>query len=1270
MLMELRRFPLICTWLILLAPQAFAADSTTTQSTRPAVVIGIDPSVIKKLAGVFGDAGLNLRASDGATDLPSDAVVLLQPGHDIPQAMATALGEHVRRGGSLLLVLSNTSSIAPNRLAFMLPTTAWRIYNDRGFGGPISATEFDADFFGSDAKIGKLPLAYHIDIQPVDAVERGQARYERFARIVQSTEWIKQAQKPGDTFWTRSLINREWTTRVRGDNQAGDGLLVTGRYGAGRVAVFGAGADQLDAWAGDSSAAVRKIVDWLTVSTMPVPTSSVSLKVTHQIDYAARQIKVSVTNTSDVAADTQVIARLLTWEGTFDTDVSKPLSIPAGATADVTLDIPPITATSFQALDHADVWDVRLGVLTDGGADVTGESRFPIDLGANPRVSVSLDDLYAQPYPFDGPKPETMPHFQARLGSGTTRYTYKPGETVHVTVRVANGVSNIAPQSQVKDLVNAGNMSVSALTDGNTKSELTPTHTIEAFGMWNGADKQDNAIEFTWPEPRTISSVTLVGSADDLHKHLRKNPGSAIVEIDGNEVARAEELDKRFPAEMGRVRISFAPTKGSKLTLKIPWTPAAPRSAPSLTEVEIDGSAADEKTSPDAVHGMADVKLVDAETNAVVATKQAAVEVGSDDVASTAVDMAVPDQIAGQPHAFRIEATFAGHSSAAPLLVTNPAHPLHDITELNPQGTMSFGFIVTRGFRTFFDIGTGTQEMPDPWQSPDDLIWCYEHLLKQESDQATTKANRLYVSSDDFRHYSSPWRTFPNGQSVMELGAANLYAAVQRPDWPATTVVRYEFSDRWDTGPTVDALHSWQDYTEFDRYLRHTTGKGLQGRTRPELAKEIKEHFSAQWMAYQKAAYLKALHDLASPFEAAGKKVYLSAQGVPLVSGPDADVVYKMVRGMSDDSTWGMDNEDVPLTTGRQMGMLAFNPSAAMSTLFMWGWDSAILDNPYWRVPVGTTEPSRRNQYDQAWRGTIDWDGSYKSIHTYGYNANGGTSYQMHGNDWQEMWRAAERLALIRPEAPLGAGVIISTAKLNQPGSVSFSGNGSDPQTTAGALLARVPNVVRRLQEAGVSVPFAANVSALKNWKGDTPLILLNLHEFSDDEIAILKSLRDRGVKLVALVGPQDQPTLSPSARELIHAPDNWSGGKGTETITATDGTIACPVDAHDLTAAQAADLQSAMTRVGDVPITYPPGAGGYGFVSSGMKFIVVEDWREQPRTLELRVRAATGAQRATAVELNDHLSLPVKRDGADWVIELNTRPGDGNLMMLREESL
>jgi hypothetical protein len=85
------------------------------------------------------------------------------------------------------------------------------------------------------------------------------------------------------------------------------------------------------------------------------------------------------------------------------------------------------------------------------------------------------------------------------------------------------------------------------------------------------------------------------------------------------------------------------------------------------------------------------------------------------------------------------------------------------------------------------------------------------------------------------------------------------------------------------------------------------------------------------------------------------------------------------------------------------------------------------------------------------------------------------------------------------------------------------------------------------------------------------------------------------------------------------------------------------------------------------LPIHFETGSTGYGFVSNGRQFVVIEDWREEPRTLHLRVRAGTGAT-AVAIGVNDSTHLPIRKDGHDWLIDVPTRPADGNVVCLQEE--
>lgn len=85
---------------------------------------------------------------------------------------------------------------------------------------------------------GKLPwfrTGYRWRLRPVHAAERGETRLECLERDI---PYLKLPRKPGEAFHSRPLLNRNWKTRLRADDPAGESLLITGQYGAGRVALF------------------------------------------------------------------------------------------------------------------------------------------------------------------------------------------------------------------------------------------------------------------------------------------------------------------------------------------------------------------------------------------------------------------------------------------------------------------------------------------------------------------------------------------------------------------------------------------------------------------------------------------------------------------------------------------------------------------------------------------------------------------------------------------------------------------------------------------------------------------------------------------------------------------------------------------------------------------------------------------------------------------------------------------------------------------------
>jgi len=184
------------------------------------------------------------------------------------------------------------------------------------------------------------------------------------------------------------------------------------------------------------------------------------------------------------------------------------------------------------------------------------------------------------------------------------------------------------------------------------------------------------------------------------------------------------------------------------------------------------------------------------------------------------------------------------------------------------------------------------------------------------------------------------------------------------------------------------------------------------------------------------------------------------------------------------------------------------------------------------------------------------------------------------------------------------------------------------------------------LHEAGLSIPFAANASSIAKWKGTAPLVILDLNAFSDAEIQSLNQLQSRGVPMAAFGDPA---TLSPAAKNLFTKPGTTLIGRSAEGLE--------PNDANALAAHLIETLQ--------IPLRFSAGIAGYGFTTGDTRFLVAEDWLEQPRTATIRLKA-TGSH-ATACLVNDHTPLKVTRDNSTWVIDIPMRPGDGALIALRE---
>jgi len=227
----------------------------------------------------------------------------------------------------------------------------------------------------------------------------------------------------------------------------------------------------------------------------------------------------------------------------------------------------------------------------------------------------------------------------------------------------------------------------------------------------------------------------------------------------------------------------------------------------------------------------------------------------------------------------------------------------------------------------------------------------------------------------------------------------------------------------------------------------------------------------------------------------------------------------------------------------------------------------------------------------------------------------------------------------------MGAGLVMSSSYYADPAHTQFScGEAFD----ANELIPIYARVFEYLHMAGVGISFGANVSALENWKGDAPLILMNPGAFSGTEVATIQRLLERGVHIAAFAGGE----LNVAAN-LLKQP----------------GIVLLEGEAKDLTPSAATTLFPRIHAGLKLSIIFPEGTTGYGFRMGKTNFIVVEDWLEEGRETTLRVRALGPAKTATACNVNDHVNVQVQRDGEHWHLAITLRPGDGTLFALEENT-
>jgi hypothetical protein len=365
------------------------------------------------------------------TSEPLPPLVVLSRCKDAPKPEhVKRLEAHLRNGGALLLGIDGVTTETAHDWHVFLPSHAWRAWGIIGQRTQARLGEVDPTLFPQELGTPLLEATYY-NVSPRLAVERGMMRYEQLTR----TKFDNAAfpiWNAGDAVWTRSLLNRDWQVRLRMADGEQSPLLVTGKYGAGRVALVGTKLSALDAW--DQKTPIWKpLVDWLLE---PRTTEQPKVEVSGQAKHDGRSRFVSLQLKGPAKQSLECLARFSTWENIHVSDTNHPVTFDATGLLQLRLPLP--AASVRQATKVRDGWKVRIGVFQRGGSQLAWQTDLAVECRSNWQVDLRSEDLDVRPYPYaSAPQPSDVACFQARMAAGTNSYAYKPGSKLQLKARPA-----------------------------------------------------------------------------------------------------------------------------------------------------------------------------------------------------------------------------------------------------------------------------------------------------------------------------------------------------------------------------------------------------------------------------------------------------------------------------------------------------------------------------------------------------------------------------------------------------------------------------------------------------------------------------------------------------------------------------------------------------------------------------------------------------------------------------------------------------------------
>ncbi len=1269
---------LIC-WIFAVCLALSGCPAANAQTPAPApldlAVAGSPPEAAAFLVAARS-AGTNIVAADTLlAGAPGILVYGAEPktGPAQPEKLCAGIERLLQAGGTLIVHLPHADP-ALKAMERFLPVNGWTFGRDDEKRSDTGAVAPPGSEFAECLKTPGLLLPDRYDLHlPYSTMEGGQDRYEP-ARL------------------GKELLNTDWRVLLTCDTDGRLPLLVEGRYGAGRVFIFGGSltAGPLERWQG-----YPDFIKTLLAAATPQPVApsadeAAALRLEVPPAQPSGPLRLRVSNPSGRPVSAVLFCKVRNIVGELMNSCSHPVAIPAGGTVDV-----PLPEVSPEI--HAEVVARSADAATAFRrveAGLSGPDRRRIAVTASgvvdrtPALTLRIQGEDARQFPKTDGWPAGGIDFSGGDSIPVERFVYFCGDQPRVTVHLANALHNIATLAKAVDVSWPANPSTPGLNDlcycyDNVLNGLEPTWALT--GYWAGRNGQaTQQLRLDWPLPVTLTSQRLSAQSSfrqrdlsnprdyTLTAALADGPARSLAEVRSTVYTLCQRTDTFPPAAATSCLLTV-----SGLDPKAAREPNPLRALPdgsnldtncALDEWEVNGWPG--TALPPAVRGTLRVTLHDLSDGTATVLAQKDTELAP--LTEQTLEVALPAR--ARFGEVRVTAEFFPAGGAPlradhPLLMV-PAGRGH-LTPRDTLGDAQDGLLCSPGFVHLDPFGKGTYEDTQGWGGPDDKVWAWSHDLMEIGKDRQERADRFYLSAVGLTHYTDPWRDFGSGRDVWDWATDCLLEKFRTGEWKNKKSVHIVLSDRWN-GVPVNASFAWADFIAFDAALRAGGKSGLHGRTRVQLTKEVTAEHADEFQRFELQRYADALDRSQARLAAQGHGFSTETHGsFPLVGGKLGEEMGRTDKAVGTDLFWEMRDEDLYKSIGYRFGLVAANPDFESGAYDQWGWISGVQANPSWHAPSGDVEPSRRQWYATYWAGRITSDGAFKPYTIYGFSLQGGFGVKNLLEDWRQFNRVQSTMVWVRPERATGCGIVASwplqesrlSPDAGQLGFGLYAGHGN------GQINELTGELYNRLMRHGVPISFVASTDTLRNCRDARPLILVDGFEYNAAEIEEMQRFNRLGAPIIAVGNRQRAGHPASEAFFGVAAGDDgWTPHAGTEIVKDAAGapfayvrrrggggaaTVFCPKPIGSMDSVHSALLAGLVLEAMGHPLTVSPGFAASTFSSNGSLFVLLGNQGDNAQTVSVTVKPALldpmmQGNDFRVVDLDDAIPLPARSvDGA-----------------------